>query len=155
MLRRLTKATALASFTKAMPAKDLFHDAVRHALEKEGWIITDDPLHLDFGGVEIYIDLGAEKLLAAERNGQKIAVEIKSFIRSSAITEFHAALGQFINCRTLLKQKEPERELYLAAPVSIYEPFLRLELIQIVIREQNLKLILYNPEREVIEQWIN
>jgi hypothetical protein len=48
-------------------------------------------------------------------------------------------LGQFINYRTLLKQKEPERELYLAAPVSIYEPFLRLELIQIVIQEQNLK----------------
>ena len=152
MLRVLADAKAI---TKAMPAKDLFHDAVRHALEKQGWIITDDPLHLDFGGVEIYIDLGAEKLLAAERNGQMIAVEIKSFIKGSAITEFHAALGQFINYRTLLKQKEPERELYLAAPVSIYEPFLRLELIQIVIREQNLKLILYNPEQEVIEKWIN
>ncbi|GAB4175057.1 MAG: hypothetical protein Fur006_05310 [Coleofasciculaceae cyanobacterium] len=105
--------------------------------------------------VEIYIDLGAEKLIAAERNGQKIAIEIKSFIRASVITEFHAALGQFINYRTLLKYKEPGRELYLAAPVSIYEPFLRLELIQFVIQEQNLKLILYNPEREVIETWIN
>jgi hypothetical protein len=66
MLRVLADAKAI---TKAMPAKDLFHDAGRHALEKQGWIITDNPLHLDFGGVEIYIDLGAEKLLAAERNG--------------------------------------------------------------------------------------
>lgn len=30
----------------SMPAKDLFHQAVRHALEKEGWIITYDPLHI-------------------------------------------------------------------------------------------------------------
>ena len=39
-----------------VPAKDVFHDAVRHALEKEQWIITDDPLFLRFGGVDMYID---------------------------------------------------------------------------------------------------
>jgi hypothetical protein len=59
-------------------ARDLFHDAVRNALVKDGWIITEDPLFLKIGGVEIYIDLGAEKLIAAERNNEKIAVEIKS-----------------------------------------------------------------------------
>ena len=59
-----------------MPAKDIFHNAVKHALEKDGWLITDDPIYLDFGGVEIYIDLGAEKIIAAEREGEKIAVEV-------------------------------------------------------------------------------
>jgi len=78
-----------------MPAKDIFHSTVRIGLEKEGWIITNDPLYLDFGGVEVYIDLAAEKIIAAEREGEKIAVEVKSFIGSSAIPEFHKALGLF------------------------------------------------------------
>jgi hypothetical protein len=66
-------------------AKDLFHDAVRNALIKDGWQITDDPFFLKVGGVEFYIDLGAEKLIAAERNNEKIAVEIKSFINPSSL----------------------------------------------------------------------
>ena len=66
-------------------AKDLFHDAVRNALIKDGWQITEDPLFLKIGGVELYIDLGAEKLIAAERNNEKIAVEIKSFINPSSL----------------------------------------------------------------------
>ena len=54
-----------------MPAKDIFHNTVKIGLEKEGWEITSDPLYLDFGGIEIYIDLAAEKLIAAEREGKK------------------------------------------------------------------------------------
>jgi hypothetical protein len=60
-----------------MAAKDIFHDAVKCALEKEGWLITNDPLFVRFGGLDMYIDLGAEKVLAAERNQEKIAVEVK------------------------------------------------------------------------------
>jgi XisH protein len=137
-----------------MPAKDIFHNAVKNALEKDGWLITDDPMYLNFGGVEIYIDLGADKLISAEREGKKIAVEIKSFIGSSAISQFHTALGQFINYRTALSQEEPERELYLAIPSITYETFFKLELVQIVIQSQNLKLLIYEPEQEVIKRWI-
>ncbi len=85
-----------------MPAKDVFHDAVKNALIKENWVITDDPLYLEFGGVDLYVNLGAERLVGAEKDGKKIAVEIKSFIRRSLISEFHTALGQFINYRTVL-----------------------------------------------------
>ncbi|MFN6539546.1 MAG: XisH family protein [Nostoc sp. EkiNYC01] len=138
-----------------MPAKDIFHNAVKYALEKDGWLITEDPLYLDYGGVEMYIDLDAEKLIAAERDGNKIAVEIKSFISSSTISEFHTALGQFINYRTALSQKEPERQLYLAVPAITYETFFKLELVKIVIQLQNMKLLIYDPELEVIEQWIS
>ncbi len=80
-----------------MAARDMFHEAVRKALEKEGWQITHDPLLLQTGGVEMYIDLGAENLLAAEREEEKIAVEIKSFVQASALYEFHLALGQYRN----------------------------------------------------------
>ncbi|MEA5618298.1 XisH family protein [Cronbergia sp. UHCC 0137] len=138
-----------------MPAKDIFHNTVKIGLQKAGWEITNDPLYLDFSGVEIYIDLAAEKLIAAEREGEKIAVEVKSFVSSSAISEFHKALGQFINYRTAISQKEPERIMYLAVPNITYETFFKLELIQLVIKTQNIKLIIYNPNKEEIEQWIN
>ncbi|MBX7235048.1 MAG: XisH family protein [Caldilineales bacterium] len=85
-----------------MPVKDKFHDAVRTALEREGWTITADPLYLEFGGVEMFVDLAAEKVIAAEKQGLKIAVEVKSFAAPSIISEFHTALGQFINYRTAL-----------------------------------------------------
>ena len=137
-----------------MPAKDIFHNAVKRSLEKDGWIITDDPIYLDFGGVELYIDLGAEKLIVAEKDQQKIAVEVKSFISGSAISEFHNALGQFINYRTALSRKQPERILYLAVPITTFETFFKLELIQLVIQSQSIKLLVYNTKQEVIEQWI-
>jgi len=63
-----------------MPAKDLFHDCVRHALIHDGWTITHDPLRLNWGGKDLYVDLGAEQLMAAEKSGQRIAVEVKSFV---------------------------------------------------------------------------
>ncbi|MDY6897347.1 MAG: element excision factor XisH family protein [Cyanobacteriota bacterium] len=80
--------------SKIMPAKDIFHDVVKSALEKEGWNITDDPLFLRFGGLELFIDLGAERIIAAQKGEEKIAVEIKSFVGNSATTEFSTALGQ-------------------------------------------------------------
>ncbi|NEO19297.1 MAG: fatty-acid oxidation protein subunit alpha [Moorea sp. SIO4G2] len=115
-------------------AKDLFHDVVKNALIKDGWQITDDPFFLKVGGVEFFIDLGAEKLIAAERNGQRIAVEIKSFINPSSITDFHLAIGQFINYRVALKVKDPERQLFLAIPDTTYQRFFQKEFPQIVIQ---------------------
>lgn len=88
-----------------MPARDIFHNAVRSALEKDGWIITQDPLYIKVGIAEFYIDLGAEKLIAAEKSGQQIAVEIKSFLGDSFISEFHLALGQALNYRKALEKK--------------------------------------------------
>jgi XisH protein len=76
-------------------AKDLFHNAVKQALLKEEWIITADPLVIRIERVKLEIDLAAEKVVAAEKAGRKIAVEIKSFLNPSTITDFHAALGQF------------------------------------------------------------
>jgi XisH protein len=138
-----------------MPAKDIFHDAVRKGLEKEGWLITDDPLKIEVGDVEMYIDLGAEQVLAAERAGEKIAVEIKSFIGASNIYEFHTAIGQFFNYRVALEQQEPERVLYLAVPLGVYQAFFQLQFIKTVIQRYQLKLSIYDPIQEVIVEWKN
>lgn len=70
-----------------MPAKDIYHDQVKQALERDGWTITHDPLTLPWGRTSVQIDLGAERLVAAEKDGAKIAVEIKSFLSRSRIDD--------------------------------------------------------------------
>ena len=67
-----------------MSAKDTFHKIVRIALEKDGWCITSDQFTFSIGGVKMSIDLMAEKMIIAEKTGQKIAVEIKSFLEQSS-----------------------------------------------------------------------
>lgn len=140
---------------ESMAARDVFHDAVRKGLEKEGWVITDDPLEIEIGGVEMYIDLGADRLLAAERAGEKIAVEIKSFVGTSNISQFHTAIGQCFNYQIALEIKESERILYLAVPWGTYKSFFALQFIQTVIQRSQLKLIVYDPVNEVIAEWRN
>jgi hypothetical protein len=139
-----------------MSAKDIFHEVVKRALQKDGWQITHDPLSLGVGGVNISIDLGAERLIAAEREGEKIAVEVKSFLeRSSAISAFHTALGQFINYRGALRREEPDRILYLAVPLSTYQSFFQLDFPKEMVEENQVKMIIYDTKREVIAQWKN
>ncbi|MDB9455603.1 XisH family protein [Dolichospermum circinale CS-534/05] len=138
-----------------MPARDRFHNAVKTGLEKQGWKITHDPLTVSFELGDMYIDLGADKILAAERENEKIAVEIKSFFNTSAISEFHTALGQFINYRLALSEQEADRTLYLAVPIDTYTSFFTIRLVQNIIKTYQLKLITYQPETEDIIEWIN
>jgi hypothetical protein len=105
---------------RIMHTRDLFHNAVKHGLMKDGWTITADPLIVQFSGHNMYIDLGAEKLIAAEKDNQQIAVEVKSFVAASVLADFHTALGQFLNYRLALDEEQPQRTLYLAMPVSVY-----------------------------------
>jgi hypothetical protein len=135
-------------------ARDLFHNIVRIALEKDGWIITNDPLSIRCGGVDIQIDLGGEKLLAAEKDTEKIAVEINNFVTASKISEFHTALGQFINYRTALRLEEPIRILYLAVPLVTYNNFFNLPFTKIIVAENQVKILVYDTEIEEIDRWI-
>jgi hypothetical protein len=136
-------------------AKDKFHHAVKNALIKEEWAITDDPLFLQFGGVDLFVDLGAEKMIAAQKDNRRIAVEIKSFLGASLISEFHTALGQLMSYRLALKQKDPQRALYLAVPLDVYNTFFKLEFSQVAIEDYQLKLIVYDQDEEVIIRWID
>jgi hypothetical protein len=136
-------------------AKDAFHNAVKQALQKEQWIITDDPLKFKFGNVNFQVDLGTEQLLAAERSGEKIAIEIKSFLNPSAITDFYSALGQFLSYRLALESVEPNRTLYLAVPLDTYRTFFQYEFTQTAIQRYQVLIIVHNPANEVIVQWIS
>jgi XisH protein len=135
-------------------AKDRFHDVVRTALEKEGWKITADPYEITVDDVDFEIDLAADQLLAAEREGRKIAVEVKSFISPSNISEFHTALGQFLNYRDALEKVEPDRQLYLAVRVPIYQSFFQRRFIASAVERYQLRLVIYDVQLEVITQWL-
>lgn len=81
------------------------------ALTADGWIITDDPLRLAYGARDVYIDLAAELPIAAERDGQRIAVEIKSFVGASNIRELELAVGLFVLYREILARTDPQGQL--------------------------------------------
>ena len=134
-------------------AKDFDRSTVRTALEKDGWTITDDPFTLKVGGRSADVDLGAEKLLAAEKEDQRIAVEVKSFIAPSPVKELEQALGQYIMDSQILACQNPVRALYLAIPETVFLDFFSEELPQLMVKLNNLKLVLFNSETEEIVQW--
>lgn len=90
-----------------------------------------------------YIDLGAE-LIAAEKETQKIAVEIKSFLGSSDLYQFEDALGQFLIYLTALKKKEPDRLLFLAVPENFYQNFFEDPFFVEIAELYALRLLVFN-----------
>lgn len=138
-----------------MPRKDIYHDCVKIALEKEGWLITHDPLNLTVDDTPLFADLGAEAMFVAERQGEKIAVEIKTFGGQSLVQNLHEALGKYNVYKTALSILYPDWNIYLAVPTNIYDNFFQRIFIQKVLKDYNVKLIVYNHESEIIESWIN
>jgi hypothetical protein len=136
-------------------ARDKFHQEVKTALKKDGWRITDDPLYIKVGQIPIQIDIGAEKLIGAERNGEKIAVEIKTFGRASFITALHEAVGKYIVYRTVLKHVQSDRILYLALPDDTYAKFGQEPIVKSIFTEYKFKILLYEPATQIITSWIN
>lgn len=135
-------------------AGDKFHQEVKAALEFDGWIITDDPLYLKIGKIPIYIDLGAEKLLAAEKGGEQIAVEIKTFGNPSFITALYEAVGKYILYLEALNYVDSTRVLYLAIPVKIYTDFFDEPIIKNTFKKYDIKFFIYEPNSNNKLQWI-
>ena len=108
-----------------MPAKNVHHDAVVAALVADGWTITDDPLTVTIGDRNLFIDLGAEQReLAAERGGERIAVEVQSFPSPSVVSDLQEAIGQYVLYRSVLSRQQPDRPLFLAVPRKVYDGIL-------------------------------
>jgi hypothetical protein len=137
-----------------MPARDIYHDTVKRALVKDGWTITHDPLHLAWGGRDMYVDLGAEQLVAAEKGERKIAVEIKSFVGASEIDDLKQAIGQYVVYRSVLAEVEAERVLYLAVPEGALRNIFEEPIGQLLIRHHLAQVIGFDPRAEVIVAWI-
>lgn len=138
-----------------MPVRDKYHDAVRNALVKDGWTITHDPLHLQYGDSNMYVDLGAEKLVAAEKAGRKIAVEIKGFGGPSELAELEKAVGQYTVYRLVLEEREPEYVLYLAVPEDVLKDTFQQPLGRLIVSKAMTRVISFDPDEETISQWIS
>ncbi|MEP0885805.1 hypothetical protein NDI49_30205 [Trichocoleus sp. ST-U3] len=56
--------------------------------------------------------------------------------------------------KIMCNKVEPERELYLGVLVETYETFFRRETVREMTQAYRLKIAVYNPNLEAIEQWI-
>lgn len=138
-----------------MPKLDIIHNSVKNALIKDGWLITDDPYIIQYRRTTLYADLGAERPIAAERNGQKLVVEVKSFIGASKIQDLKEALGQYDIYRYLLEETAPDRKLYIAISKVAYNTFFTQDVTQLILNKHQLPIIVVDLETEEIMQWIN
>lgn len=136
-----------------MPKKDYFHDTVCSALIKDGWKITDDPLTIKFEDTEYFVDLGAERLIAAEKGTEKIAVEIKSFLQESLATELHLVSGQIANYRLALADAGIERKLYLAVTNLAYQKINSKRFAKRIIEYNQIDMIVVDSITEEVVQW--
>ncbi|NJK73217.1 MAG: XisH protein [Oscillatoriales cyanobacterium RU_3_3] len=138
-----------------MPAKDIYHNAVKQALVKDGWSILAEDYMLEYGGDKLYPDIAAEKSIAAESQGRKILVEVKSFLGRSFIKDLEWAVGQYIIYRNILQAQQSEYELYLAIANRVYNIGIQKKLFQLIVETNQVKLLIFEPEKEVIDRWIN
>lgn len=138
-----------------MPKLDIIHNAVKSALIKDGWLVTDDPYVIQYRRTVLYADLGAERPIAVERNGQKLVVEVKSFVGASKIQDLKEALGQYDIYRYLLEEIAPDRKLYVAVNKVAYNTFFAQDVTQLILNKHRLPVIVVDIETEEILQWIN
>ena len=136
-------------------ARDRYHEAVRNALIKDGWTITDDPFILKRKEINLNYeaDLGAEKIFAAEKGTEKIVVEIKSFLKTSLPNEFHGILGQYITYSDVLDYLELNRNLVLAIPKYAETRLQEYPFLLHLIEKHNVKNFIYDEKEEIILKW--
>jgi hypothetical protein len=136
-----------------MAAKDKVHQQVVNALKKDGWTITHDPFKVRWKKRGLQVDLGAERLLAAQKGAEKIAVEIKSFIGANDLDDLYHAIGQFILYRKALRRADPDRELFLAIDGSVYKQMFDDPEGESLRAEEKIKLLVFDKSTEEIVLW--
>ena len=137
-----------------MPARGRYHQHVVDALIRDGWRITHDPLTVRVGAKDMFIDLGAERFLGAEKAGRKIAVEIKSFVGSSEVRELEVTLGQFVLYGDALADVEPDRVLYVAVRAEVYEDLFEEPIGVMLLKNGRLRLVVFDPDHREVLRWI-
>lgn len=144
-----------------MAQRDSIHQAVKQALVKDGWEITDDPYVITYGERFLFVDLGAEEsqeiigsFIGATRANLRIAVEIKELRGQSVIVELEQAIGQYVLYRLLLNRVEPDRSVYLAIPDKAYRELFTEPIGELVISDLPLRLLVIDVEETEVKKWI-
>jgi hypothetical protein len=139
-----------------MSARNVYHDAVVNALKSDGWTITHDPLTLSYGGRDLFVDLAAERqAIAAEKAGQRIAVEVQSFLNLSPVRDLEQAVGQYEIYQALLAESEPDRLLYLAVPGRVYDGLLGEAFGRLIMTRLRLRVLIFDHQGQKVIQWIS
>jgi len=100
------------------------------------------------------VDLGAERLISAEKGQKQVVVEIKSFLGRSDVRDLEDAIGQYVVYGRVLRLLGIERELYLAVPTKTAATIFSDDLGRMFLDDAFVRLIVFDAQREVITQWI-
>jgi hypothetical protein len=139
-----------------VPAKNVYHEVVVHALRADGWTITHDPLTVSYGGKDLFVDLGAERAtIAAEKGNHRIAVEIQSFLSPSPLRDLQEAVGQYDVYRAVLAETDPQRLLHLAVPQRVYAGLLSEPFGRLIVARLQVKLLVFDEHEKKVLQWIS
>lgn len=139
-----------------MPARNADHEAVVAALQADGWAITADPHRVFIGRRRLYVDLAGDKTsLAADRENERIAIEIQSFLSNSDINDFHRAIGQYVVYRAVLRMLDPGRTLHLAVAEDVYTGIFSEPLGRLVVADAAVRLLVFDPVNRRIVRWTN
>lgn len=134
-----------------MPAEDYYHQSVVRALIKDGWTITGEQVFLEVRKRKMFIDIQAAK---ASEN-LVILVEVKGFENAGSVVEYLAnTVGKYVLYRAVIKFNELAIPLFLAVPVKAYKSVLSEPLSRLMIQEEDIKLVVFDPDTEEITQWI-
>lgn len=136
-----------------MSRRDRLHNSLRRALEHDGWTITADPLKLTWEEAELRIDMGAERTFAAEKDGQRIAIELKEFTAVSRVSALEKTIGQMQLYKWALEEQEPDRILLLAVSEAAYARHFERPLFQVVVRRNKMNVLIFRPETEEVLEW--
>jgi XisH protein len=136
-----------------MAARNVHHDAVVEALVADGWTITDDPLKLSFGNRKVYVDIGAQRAIGAEKGDRRIAVEVQSFLGLSEVHDLEGAIGQYVLYRTLLRVSEPDRALYMAVRPVVADGILAEPIGRLLLEEERIKVVVFDSAARRIVKW--
>ncbi|HEX8531994.1 MAG TPA: element excision factor XisH family protein [Cytophagales bacterium] len=127
-------------------ADDILLPHVRAALIKEGWQVKKKAFSVRDSGYQFFIDV------EAERDGQWIAVEVKSW-QNTFNADWYQALGQYLTYQDVLRRKAPDVELFLAVPVEVYDEHFKTPLIQNLITKHLVKLLIFNWDTNSVTAW--
>lgn len=137
-----------------MSRRDLIHDTVKKALQNDGWKITHDPLIIPSGGTTFRIDLGAEKIILAQKGIDKIAVEIKSMLKVALVYDFYETFGQYIFYRDAFDDEGIDREMYIAVSQQVWKRVQNVPFLLKRIEQYKLKIIVVDIKNRNVLEWI-
>jgi len=134
-----------------MPAKDRYHDAVVHALVKDGWTITSEQVFIDFAERHLWVDIQAAKALEK----LTILVGVKGFENMpSPVDYLTSAVGKYVIYLSALDYAGLDTPLYMTVPIAAYEGILSEEIGRRTVRKANIRLMVFDPREEEVVRWI-